>query len=464
MPLNPVWASVSEPQTWVYRTTGIDEQIQSVSLAEAVQRALMEHPRAEGARSDVRQAKHQQEQSEARGRPQLSIRSSYGWNRYEANAVSYIQRNMSSGVNLTQTLFDFGRNQSLVAASEASFKATHEGMKAKFLSLSMQTIRAYLGLLRQQKIYEAAKLNIEYHEKIQVLVNNDSRAKDVDRAVAEGGTQSAKRLLTQFREALEVAVYEYKRWTTEPPFALVLPPFPLGVPDDSAVAKSEARRKNPYILSLQAQQRAHKHHTQATQTEQGPRVVLDAYVDVDQDKATWSPYGRSVGFRIGVSWYTWDGGATLSRVAEMRERHFQMGLSIEDQIDTVESSLDRLFVRRGFMSAKLLSAQENTENASETLALYERELFRVDNSVQYVLDQSTSLLFAQVELINLTERRFHIEYEILEAMGTLLEELEKNADMSSSDDCIWLICTLPGKGNHVPIVWQDDDSVSSSMN
>src|SRR5579871_6548725 len=276
----------------------------ALTLDQAFATALKQHPALQQADAQVGAAKARVQQARAGMMPSLVLQGTatdgplgapafgpignpalYGASPLSVQGMAGdpIKKQFGGGLNITQTLFDFGRTQHLVASRRGLFSAAEEDAEAQKALVLLGVQQSYLNVLRSQQLVAVQQANLRQREttlkQARLLVEGQLKAgvdlqlAQANAAEANVGFIAAQNDVRSAFAALNNAMGETK--LTEYALAPIPPPPPAFTPTASpqtveqAIALALAQR--PELKSVAFQRQAADQSIRGVRSELMPR-------------------------------------------------------------------------------------------------------------------------------------------------------------------------------------------------
>ncbi len=233
---------------------------QAGSLSDTVQMAIATHPEVEEATSNRRAT--QAELREVRGLyyPRLDVRAASGpeWTENSTSSPNgrWLWRN-ESALTLSQLLFDGFAREGEVDVRASRVDAASHRVRERSEVIALNTIQAYLDVLRNDEIVQLNMDNVQVHEDIIADVRRlvEDGAKGVgDLQQSEARLAAAKDAFIRAEKDREDAVAGFIRLTGEEPRDLVRPQLSDEVlPPSIEAAVQQALNNNPAVRAVAAE-------------------------------------------------------------------------------------------------------------------------------------------------------------------------------------------------------------------
>ena len=384
------------------------------SLDECIELALAQQPRLKAAGSSVEAARERVWQSTAAYLPQVG--ANYQANRRQATTGSLtggggsfggpsgarIFNFFSTGVTLSQVLFDFGQNLALIHRAKAIESSVAADAQTDRDAIVFEVSQAYLGLIAAQRLRTVADETVRQNKQHLDLAQGrydvgfaprfDVTQASVQLASAELAQVTAQKNVTLGRETLRNAMGMSGPLDFDVVDVLGQPPVKLG--DDEAVEIAYANR--PELVSIAAQQEAQALQIDAITKDYLPKVTGGA-------NYTWSgsQYPLQDTWNIGaaVNLSVFNGGLTTAQVGEARANLAVLEANAETLRQNVALEVRQALanVREGVESIRV--AEKGRRQARENLELAEGRYATGVSSIIELTDAQASLASAEANLV-----------------------------------------------------------------
>jgi outer membrane protein len=233
-----------------------------LTLPEAVDLAVRNHPQVQAAQNEVNYAQQQVTIARAPYYPLISgeITGSQGNDLSRIGAgqlsASRLFNRFGQGVEVSQLVTDSGRTPNLIASSKFQAQAAQQDFTATRYSVVLNVNRAYFDVLHAQAVQKVAEQTVSARQlladQVGELAKNNLKSQ-LDVSFADVNVSEAKLLLIRAQEAIEASLAELGRAIgsdQQANFTLVEPPLPPAPPAkaDDLVAQAIANR--PELASL----------------------------------------------------------------------------------------------------------------------------------------------------------------------------------------------------------------------
>jgi outer membrane protein len=232
-----------------------------LTLAQAEQTALQNHPQVQAAQYIARAANEVVRETRAAYFPtafgSVTGAGAENGSRIAAGGLNnpVIYDRFATGVAVGQLLTDFGRTRALVASSSLNAQAEEQAVIGQRAFVLLDVDRAYFGALRAQVVEKVAQSTVDARQlgldQVSALASSNLRS-GLDVSFAQVNLSTAQLLLAQAQNDTQRAFATLAAALGSPTvtsFELSEEPLPPAPPPDSAPLVGEAFRQRPDILA-----------------------------------------------------------------------------------------------------------------------------------------------------------------------------------------------------------------------
>ena len=408
-------------------------EAEAIELREAVEAALRTNPEINEATQNRAAIEEERRQAQGLNGPRISVEGSAGVNRLE-NATRRslgIARDtlwpIEGDVLAEQVLIDFGRNRGELSRQAARTDAAAQRVEERSEFVALNTSRAYLDYLLQERIVAMAQDNLTFHERLVADLREGVTRGSIsiaDQQQAEERQQAARARLTEALEEKENAAIAFHRVAGVPIGDATLPPDLSGsLPTDEENAIDLARANNPRVLEALADLDARSAEVYAARAERLPRISAEGRVRVGDDIDGFTGRTEDYLARVVVRWELFSSGINEARVREARERESEQRFRLHQAGRDAEADV-RTAWNRVENQARLVGELEQESRVADDLLLSYREQFNVGRrSLLDVLDAQNTRYNVQLQAETARLARIYAQYRVLAASNRLLEAL-----------------------------------------
>ena len=294
--------------------------------------------------------------------------------------------------------------------------------------IALDAAEAYVDVVRYMRLVDLGQQNVANHEKIFSNVNSrfsGGRAGEGDLEQARERVENARAALAEFRRSLEEARAKYRKVVGLEPYNLRFPGPLAGLPGTRDEALAVAVRFNPTIQAAQADVDAAKHAFRVTDGAFVPNLSLEGRATHSDNTypylgVTHDDYSG----KVVMSWDIFRGGQDVWRRSEMAERHTEATMRhARLQRDALES-IDKAWAARTITATRVAALTRQLQADRKTIAAFDKEYELGQRSLIDLLNAQNQYFNAAVSLTSARGVIVFADYQMLAAMGTLLEYLK----------------------------------------
>lgn len=269
---------------WCVFSVSAFAQTQRLTLAEAEQMALRNHPAIQSAELTAQAAGQQITEAQSAQLPTIfgsvTGAGALTGSRLAAGNLNnpVIYNRLASGVTVSQLVTDFGRTSSLIGSAKLRAQAENQNAETAKDQVILSVTQAYFAVLRAQAVLTVAQQTVQARQTVsdQVKALTDSQLKSrLDLSFANVNLAGAKLDLASARNDLESAMAAFSTalgFPAQQAFQLAEEPLPGDTPTDLADLIQTAIRKRPELEGLRAEQGAAEQFAHAEQDLSRPTI------------------------------------------------------------------------------------------------------------------------------------------------------------------------------------------------
>src|SRR6266436_3428437 len=413
------------------------------SINDALRESAKSHPGIGEAAANRRATESELRQTQSTLLPQVRVDAYWGREKFDqsASVVSgsalpiptigtgvWRDGNYQSLV-VRQLLFDGFASIHDIWRQSARVNAAAFRVKERTELIALDAAEAYIDVVRYLRLIALSDQNVATHEKIFSNVNSrfaGGRAGEGDLEQARERVENAKAQRDDFRKLLEDARAKYRKVVGLEPFNLRFPGPLAGMPSSRDESLAVAIRFNPTILAAQADSDAAKHAFRVTDGAFVPTIALEGRATRFDNTY---PYIQGVTHedysgRVVMSWDIFRGGQDVWKRSEAAERSVQATMAhARLQRDALES-IDKAWGARTITRTRIADLVRQLEAGRKTIAAYNKEYELGQRSLIDLLNAQNQYFNTSVSLTSARGVVVFADYQLLAAMGTLLEYLK----------------------------------------
>lgn len=408
---------------------GAQEPPPPLTLDQAFASALKQHPALQQSEAQVGAAKARTQQARAGMMPSLVLQGTatdgplgapafgpignpalYGAPPLSVQGMAGdpVKKQFGGGLNITQTLFDFGRTQHLVAARKGLAAAAEQDAEAQQAMVLLGVQQAYLNVLRAQQSASVLQQNRKQREdtvaQARIFVEGQLKS-GVDLQIAESDLSEAEVALIAAQNDVHSAFAALNNAMGETKLTeYKLTPLPAANPSDTspqtveqAITLALAHRPETRSAALL--------HQAADQSVKGVRSELQPRVDAIASLGVVNPSGviqnsknYAVGMAVSIPLYT--GGLVEGRIAEEKQKRDVVIAQEKEIAETIKLQVTQAWLSLQTQQAQVRAAQAAVASTDASLQLAS-ERYRLQlNTLVELTDAEALSVRARALLVN----------------------------------------------------------------
>ena len=359
-------------------------------------------------------------------RPTVSVRAAYGPENYDTDTSSSLAvPRQEYGIDLHQTLYDFGRTRNNVKRRKALHNSAGYRRIDKMNQVSLEVAQAYLSTLEASQHITIARQNLASHKDILMLVSESQKAgasslADVKRVNTR--LERAKTNLIDLRSRKQNAREDFIRLTNLRPQNLAPPPH-LQAPLPPKNISSDNYPDNPKLLSIRADIDSLRAQGRSAKANFMPTIDLDVSGNVKNNVSGETGMTSGMKGLVSFNYKFLDGDKRLNiarqiqiRIVEnkhlYRKKRRAYISDLENAIRTVKANIEK----------SVLLASRASDSA-KVLRLYKAQFKDGSKTVFELLDAQLDLFTTNSEKIANHYGKLRSIYEIYALRGDLVGRL-----------------------------------------
>jgi adhesin transport system outer membrane protein len=293
--------------------------------------------------------------------------------------------------------------------------------------IALAAAEAYIDVTRYMQLIELASRNVQTHRGIFGNVRarfEGGRTGEGDMQQAQERVSSTEAVLAEFRQRLDEARAAYRNSVGLEPFNLRFPGRLRGLPPSKDDALAVALRHNPTIQAAGADAKAARHGFDATGGQFGPTVSLEGRALYGVNTNSITGHREEYSGKVVLSWDIFTGGQTSWRRAEHAERMIEQTERHARLQRAAFESLDKAWAARTITSERASALNRQVESARKVVNAYSKEYELGQRTLIDLLNAENQLFNAMVNQVSTRGVAVFADYQLLAAMGKLLEYLK----------------------------------------
>jgi adhesin transport system outer membrane protein len=413
MPATPVFAA-PEPD--------------GMTLRQAVSNGILKNPEYGATAMDSLAAREVLSQARALYLPSLDLSSDSGEEYTDTRFVKdqSFWRNRAS-LSLTQLLFDGWGSQNQVAGKQARAESSagHAGETAEFTG--MDTVEAYLDVLRRRDLLVIAYANVDEHRKILDMISLGAKAGTVtqgDVAQARARLAQSRATVVSAEESLRRSESLFNQKTGAMPGDLATPEIPRNrLPASVEDAVHQALAHNPTLGVASANIKAAEADHAVAESAFYPRAYLEADASVGDNLGGIAGNENRRSVLATMKWSLYRGGADTARLQESKYR--QAAAKERRDMAARQVEKDTRDAWAGMVSSADRSGEFQDQAAAneKIVSVYFDQFSLGRRTLLDVLDAQNELFASRSNALNAGYAEKFAVFRLLALQGSLLETL-----------------------------------------
>jgi len=411
---------------------------QAITLDGAVQAALQDNPDIQVVVKEKLADESRVRETRANFFPRVDFETSFGRQYTEdsgtrANAVNTGDDNVTlspsaASLSLRQMVFDGFETFNLVDQSLATSQAATYRLRAQAEQISLDVSQSYLEVIRQSRIAQLARGNVNTHIQYMNRVkerSNTGVGASADVAQAESRLGAAQNVLTEVLSNLRDAVASYGRLVGEDPDKLIRPKAPLAeLPASLQLAIEKSLANNPSIMAAERDLNSSFYQAEVTKSPFLPR--FDVELDARRSNDIEGVDGKDTDLRalLVMRYNLYNGGADTAR---QRTAIFERSRSqsVLDRVRRLVEEETKFAWHQMMASRDQIDTSKSVVRSNVSVRNAYLEQFELgQRSLLDLLDAENELFVSRIDLIDARFDALFSSYRVLAATGEMLDTLQ----------------------------------------
>ncbi|MDT8370776.1 MAG: TolC family outer membrane protein [Gammaproteobacteria bacterium] len=333
-----------------------------------------------------------------------------------------------ASIQLRQMIFDGMATQSEVKRQQARTQSRAYGVFGASENTALEATKAYIDVLRVQKLVDLAATNFEAHERThdQIKLRSDrgvGRKADLDQS--QGRLALARANLIAEQSNLRDAETNYLRVVGVVPESLSDPESPSSlIPETLDEAIGQALGNHPTLKSAEADvQSAHAQYDTA-QSPFYPRIDLELGATANNDLDGVDGHNNDVTAMIRLRYNLLNGGKDSARSEETAHLINQAAEIRNNTHRQVEQSIRLSWNALQTVNNQISYFEQHVDSSEKSRNAYQQQFSLGQRTLLDLLDSENEVFTARQNLVNARYDQLFAMYRILNSMGALLQGLE----------------------------------------
>jgi adhesin transport system outer membrane protein len=419
------------------------------SISDALRQAMQTNPGVGEASANRRATESELRQTQSTLLPQVRLEANYGPEKFDQNyngtppvvgltpgvtGAGPWRNGSQESMVVRQLLFDGFASIHDVWRQTARVNAAASRVKERTELIALDAAEAYVDVVRYMRLVGLSEQNVANHEKIFGNVNSrfsGGRAGEGDLEQSRERVENAKAALAEFRRSLDDARAKYRKVVGLEPINVRFPGPLRGMPGSRDESLAVALRFNSTIAAAQSDVDAAKHAFRVTDGAFVPKFYLEARA-THYDNTF--PYVAATGLpsvthedysgKVVMSWDIFRGGQDVWNRSEKAERFTEATMRHARLQRDAYESIDKAWNGRTDTLTRIAALTRQLEADRKTIAAFQKEYELGQRSLIDLLNAQNQYFNAAVSLTSARGVLVFADYQLLAAMGTLMEYLK----------------------------------------
>lgn len=433
----------------------------AISLKEAIEKALTEHPQVGAAREALTANEYRLDQSNAALLPTVDLDADVGKQFVDRpgslsdqnNARWWLRR--QAMVTGRLVLFDGWQRANAIYRDAAQVDAAARKVIEQSEAMALSVIEAYIDHRRHHFLLTIADQNIAKHESIRSLIETrlaGGQAAQSELDQVNGRLYAAKSVRAEILQAAYEADAKFKAAVGAEPRDTHPVPYPAEMPLTLVAAVDLAEQYNPALAARAAEASALDYEYERRKSEIFPTVSLEGSAKVGHDLDAVPGRNDDYQVKLRLTWQLYDGGLRSARVGEASanaaEARLKRDLAQRELVKTVEATFGKLVATK----LRLDALDQRVAASLRVVDSYQREYEASKRSLLDLLDAENSVFSSRFEQASVSGVRLFSAYYLKALTGTLLASFGLTPPVATIDfDAINPIIGLPAPPKIEPL-------------
>ena len=393
------------------------------TLKEAVDMALKSHPQIKAQAYNRLATDQQLKQARGGYYPSLDFSAGAGYSRHREPIVDTLHP-LESSVTLTQNLFNGFATSNGVQQQQAAVAASSYKLQGASEAIAFEASRAYLEVIKTQRLLEIAKENLDKHKQIMDKIKKRSDSgvgSKADTEQARGRLVLAESNYIIAETNLQDSHSKYLSLIGRMPGDLTLPVVSGSeLPATMEIAVNLAISNNPSLKAAESEIRFREEDYQLMDSPYYPRVDLVLEQKWDEEISSVEERSDELSAMVKLRYNFFNGFRDDSRKSEK--------MQLINAAREARNSAERQVIESASLAWRAYRANENRiellkkriQYSKETAAAYSQQFEIQRRTLLDVLNAEAEAINSQAELVSAEIDKMIAQYHILYISGKLV--------------------------------------------
>lgn len=420
---------------------GMNAVYADTTLQQAIESTIQTNPDVLAAVNERKASDKRIDEAKAGYLPTLDLTVGKGWEaadnpitRAEGKGEVHLNRE-EANLTFRQMLFDGMQTKNEVRRATASTDSAAYSVYTTAEDTALKAVKAYLDVLRRQKLVDLANTNLEAHQRNndQIKLRSDrgvGRRSDMDQST--GRLALAQANLIAEESNLRDAQTTYQRIVGEAPKDLQEPQSPLKlIPASLDEAINEADNNHPTLKTAEEDVQAAMAQHDTAEAPFYPRVHLEIGATSDHNIDGQVGMNKDLAAMIRLRYNLLNGGKDSAR---REETAYLLNKAQEIRNNTrrqVEESVRLSWSALQTVNQQLQYFKQHVDSSEKSRDAYQLQFNLGQRTLLDLLDSENEVFKARTDYVNAKYDQLYAMYRVLNSMGMLLEGLKVTAPKSA---------------------------------
>jgi adhesin transport system outer membrane protein len=407
---------------------------EAFTLRDAILMAVQTHPAVGEASANRRATEAELRQQQGTLLPQIRLEASGGPEKTDqrdavvppAGNNSWLPGSKASIV-VRQLLFDGFASINEIWQRAARVDAAAARVHERSELTALDAAEAYIDVIRYTRLVAVARENLAAHTRIQSNVESrfkGGRAGEGDLQQTRERVEATRAALDQFRQNLDEARAKFRKTVGIEPYNLRVPGRLAGLPASKDQALAVTLTKNPTIRAAKADADAARFAFRSTAGAFLPSVSLEARATEGNDTDNFYGHYGQESVKVVANWDIFTGGTDSWKRAAAAEHYTEETMRHARLQREAFESIDKAWAARTITNARIEDLLRQITADRKVITAYAKEYDIGQRSLVDLLNAENQLFNAQVSLESAKGVAVFADYQLLAAMGKLLDYLK----------------------------------------
>lgn len=402
------------------------------TLTDALVKAYQGNPQLMAERANLRATDENVAQAIAQWRPTIRLSGDYQRKENETktdlpaplppNLTNRKTDDWTGSVTASQTVFAGGRILAQRKQADAQVRAGRARLHATEQGVFLDTVTAYMNVVRDESVVKLNKANIELLQKQLEAARARFDVGEITRtdvSQAEARLAAGQFQLTSAEANLVASRTFYERTVGEAPGSLDPKPAVPTLPENEVVAREAANKANPNLVAAREVENAADHAIDSAVGQMLPQVGVSASYGRFGQERGFESIGDQTVFAATASWPLYQGGAEWSRIRQAKELFNKARMDTEFARRSTDERVSNAW--EAFRASRAATEANRQQVKASEIAFegVQQELEVGSRTTLDVLNQQQELLNARVALVRSERDEVVAAYTLLSTVGKL---------------------------------------------